>query len=196
MDAEMLHPLGLQDLESLPELIPGHAVFGISRIVHDVVAQGKDTPGVEPAADGFRNGRHLFQEIDHGEIVQVDDGSQFVGFLHILHRSIVGREHDLMAFEPAYVGQQQFRIGGAVGAAAFFLHDFQDPGQGRGLHGKIFSEPLIPGKGLVDAAHRIPDALFIIDIERCRIFFCQFFHLCFGDKWNFFHNRFKPPQFG
>ena len=192
----MLHPFGLQDLESISELVPGHAVLGIPRVVHDIVAQGKDAPRVEPAADGFWDGSYLFQEFDHGEIIQVDDGSQLVGFLHIFHRGIIGREHDFMALEPAHIGKYQFRIGRTVGTAAFFLHDPQDPRQRRGLHGKVFLEALVPGKSLVDAAHRFSDALFIIHVEWRRIFLCQFLDLFFGHKWNFFHNRFIPPQFG
>ena len=50
MNTEILHTLCLQDLISLEHLLRGKAVLGISRIVHDVITDGKISAGIVTAA--------------------------------------------------------------------------------------------------------------------------------------------------
>ena len=50
MNTEILHTLCLQYLISLEHLLRGKAVLGISRIVHDVITDGKISAGIVTAA--------------------------------------------------------------------------------------------------------------------------------------------------
>ena len=50
MNTEILHALCLQDLISLEHLLRGKAVLGISRIVHDVITDGKISAGIVTTA--------------------------------------------------------------------------------------------------------------------------------------------------
>ena len=70
MDAEFFGALFLQDAESLKNLFCGHAIFGISRIIHDPVADLKNTAGIVTAADPFGNGADgVFQKLNVGNVI-------------------------------------------------------------------------------------------------------------------------------
>ena len=55
MDAELFCPFCLQNAERLKNLLGCHAVFGISRIVHDIGANFEQSARVITAADFLRN---------------------------------------------------------------------------------------------------------------------------------------------
>ena len=98
MDAKMLGALGLEHTESLEELLGGHAIFGVARVIHDTVGKLEQAARVKTAADRLGDGsRNALKEIDMADVVKVDDGTQFVGELKIRRRRVVGREHDVVA---------------------------------------------------------------------------------------------------
>ena len=91
VDAEMLRSLGLQGDKCLPDLLIGHAVLGIPRIVHNIIADLEHTAGIVAAADGLGNiAQRLLQAGDMGDIVQVDDGAQLPGIGEFLRGRVVG----------------------------------------------------------------------------------------------------------
>ena len=79
MNTEILHTLCLQDLISLKHLLRGETVFSIARIVHDVIADGKISAGIVTTAQGLGQITDgLLQEIDMGDVIQIDDCIQLV----------------------------------------------------------------------------------------------------------------------
>ena len=166
MDAELLgaqrHQLGV----GLGHLVLAHAVLGIAGIIHDAISQVEHAARIVPAADGFGNTRHLFEEVHMGEIIQIDVGTQFIRFLHILRRRIVGREHNVTAGKAASFAHQQLGIAGAIDAAAFLLQNFEDVRVRRGLYGEIFFKALVPAESRIHAACIFSDSFFVIEMER------------------------------
>lgn len=102
MDAELLCALLHQLFVAVDHLLLGHTVLGIAGLVHDLkalfaLAQLEGPAGVIAAEDLLRHPGHPLQKLHHGGVVQIDVGAQLVGLLHILHRGLVGGEHDLVA---------------------------------------------------------------------------------------------------
>ena len=89
MDAELFRALFLKDLIGLEELRLGHTVFGITRIVHDAVAEFEETARIIAAANRLRYPGSLLKEVDHRKIIQIDYGSELGGISHVLRRSII-----------------------------------------------------------------------------------------------------------
>ena len=54
-------------------------------------------------------------------VVQVDVGTQLIGFFHVVHGGLVGGEHDVAAGKTASLAEHQLGQGGAVHTAALFL---------------------------------------------------------------------------
>ena len=76
MDAQIFGAALNKHAESFEELFLGHAVFGISRVIHDAVCQLEESAGVKATAHGLGDGAcHPLEEIDMRDVVKVDDGS-------------------------------------------------------------------------------------------------------------------------
>ena len=77
-----------------------HAVFGVARVVHDVVADLKQSARVVAAAD-MVFGRYptaCFHFFNMCDVIQIDDGAQIsAAFLNSCCRCVVGGEHDIMS---------------------------------------------------------------------------------------------------
>ena len=171
VDAKVLGALGHQLFVAVDHLLFGHAVLGITGLVHHLealfaLAQAEGAARIVAAEHRLRHTGHPVQEVHHGGVVQVDVGTQLIGLLHVLHGGLVGREHDVAAGKAAHLAEHQLGQGGAVHAAALFLQNLQDDGVGQGLDGKILLEALVPAERLVDAAGIFPDALFVVNVER------------------------------
>ena len=70
MDTEVFCALRFQDLECLKNLLGGHAVFGITWVVHDVIADLEQSAWIITAADGLRNiTDRVLHALDMGDIV-------------------------------------------------------------------------------------------------------------------------------
>jgi hypothetical protein len=193
VDAEVLCALLHQLLVALDHLLLGHAVLGITGLVHDLeaffaLAQLERSARIVAAEDVLRHTGHTVEEVHHGGVIEVDVGTQLVGFLHILHRSLVGGEHDVAAGKAADFAEHQLGQGGAVHTAALFLQNLQDDRVGQRLDGEILAEALVPAERLVDAAGILADALFIVDMERGGHVLEDLLGLRFGQKRFLFHN--------
>ena len=91
MEAEFFRAFCLQDLIGFQDLVRCHAVFCVSRIVHNIIADLKEPARVETAADRLRNVADGFlQEFDMGNIIQVDDRPQLVRIPEIFRRCVIG----------------------------------------------------------------------------------------------------------
>ena len=96
MNPELFRTLFLQDLISLRDLFCSHSIFCISRIVHDIIADLKQSARVIPAADRLRDmADRLLKEIDVRDIIQIDDRAQPVRQLEVLSRCVIGRKHNI-----------------------------------------------------------------------------------------------------
>ena len=80
MDTELFYAFGLQDLECLKNLFSGHTVLGISRIIHNAVANLEKSARIITAADRLRNTfRSVFSTtINMCDIIQVDDRAKLI----------------------------------------------------------------------------------------------------------------------
>lgn len=172
--------LGAQLLQpdiALLDLLGGHAILGIAGVIHNGVTQCKMAAGIVAAADQRRDPYQPIQKIDMGNVVQIDNSTQLTGQFILRSGGLIGREHDLLSAETALVRQHQFHLTGTVHTAALFLQDLQNTGRRRSFYGKIFPEPLIPGKRLIKFAAILTDPLFIVQMKRRRIFFHDFLQL-------------------
>ena len=98
VDAKVLGALGLEHAEGLEELLGGHAIFGVARVVHDAVGELEQAAWIKAAADRLGDGpRNALKEPDVADVVKVDDGTQLVGELKVGSRCVVGREHDVVS---------------------------------------------------------------------------------------------------
>ena len=171
MDAEVLCTLGSQLFVAVDHLLFGHAVLGIAGLVHDLkslfaLAQAESPAGIVATEDVLRHTGHTLKELHHSSVIQIDVCAQLIGFLHILHRSLVGREHDIAAGKAAGLAEHQLGQGRAVHTTALLLEDLQDDRVGQSLDRKILPEALVPAESLVDAAGVLADALFVVNVER------------------------------
>ena len=171
MDAEVLGALGHQLFVAVDHLLFGHAVLGITGLVHHLealfaLAQAEGAARIVAAEHRLRHTGHPVQEVHHGGVVQVDVGTQLIGLLHVLHGGLVGREHDVAAGKAAHLAEHQLGQGRAVHAAALLLEDLQDDRVWQSLDGKILLEAFVPAECLVNAAGIFTDALLIVDMER------------------------------
>ena len=99
-------------------------------------------PGVVAEADQLGQAGVLLEEIDVGDVVQVDDRAEVPGLDELLGGGVVGGEHDLLAGDADPLGEHQLGQRAAVGAEALFLQDLQDEGIGQRLDGEELLEAL------------------------------------------------------
>ena len=187
VNAEVLGTHGLQATEGLDHIGLAHAVLGVARVVHDVVAQLVDTAGVVAAEDGLGNLGHLLEEVHHGDVVEVDEGAELGRLVHVERGGLVGGEHDLVALEAASLGEQKLGVTGAVHTAALLVQDAQQRGVGSRLYGKVLLEPRVPGKGGVDGTGALANAGLVVEMERRGDVCSDFLDLCKGRKGLLFH---------
>ena len=188
VDAELLSALRLQALKRLGDLGGSHAVLGVAGVVHHLeallaLAQLEHTAGIEAAGDLLGDvADGLLQEVNVGDVVQVNGGAQLGGQSELLSGSVVGGEHDLSPGKAAAVRHHQLREGGAVHAASLFLQNLQDLGIGGGLHGKILGVAGVPGKGLAQSPGVGTDTLLVIEVEGGGIGLHHLLELLQGNK--------------
>ena len=100
MDSKILRSFCLQHLKCFEKLFRCHAIFGIARIVHDIIADFEQAARIITAADCLRNMSYgLLQKIDMGKVIEIDDGSQLICQLKFFRRRIIRGKHDLLPFE-------------------------------------------------------------------------------------------------
>ena len=170
MQAEVFDAFVFKDAKSIDNLFTSHAVFGFFRRADDVVAAFEERARVVTGADPFRQGAAFFHEVNHRNIVEIDQGTQFHGPFKFSIRRIVGRKDDVVTFDADFVAQFQFRHGTAVSADAFFLQEAHDVRIRRSFDGKIFFEVIGPVEGFDQFTDIIDDGFFVINMERCRVF--------------------------
>src|SRR5699024_5881077 len=90
--SKLLGAFCLQDAEGFKYLLRSHAVLGVPRIIHDIVADLKKSARIVTAADGFRNPAYsALHRLNMGNIVKVDNTADLVRVTEFFLRSIVGR---------------------------------------------------------------------------------------------------------
>ena len=98
MKPEFFRALFLQDPVRVRDLLRCHAVLCISRVIHNIIADLKQSARVITAADRLRNmPDSLFQKINMGDIIQIDNCSQLIRKNKIFRRSIIGGKHNVMS---------------------------------------------------------------------------------------------------
>ena len=163
VDAKVLGALGLEHAEGLKELLGGHAIFGVARVVHDAVGELEQTAWIKAAADRLGDGpRNALKEPDVADVVKVDDGTQLVGERKVGSRRVVGREHDVVARDTQRSGDHELGIARAIAAAAVFVENGNERRVGIGLDGKVFLKARIPCKGVAHFLHVAADARLVV----------------------------------
>ena len=188
MDTEFLCAFCFQNLECLKKLLGSHTVFCISRVVHDIIADLKEAARIVTAADGFRNiADCFFQEIDMGDIIQVDDSSQFCRILIFLCRRCIGRKHNVGSFASHCLRKHQFGQRGTVTSASVFLHDLNQCRVRACFHRKVLSVPFVPCESFFYCFCIVPDTFFIIQMIRGWKFCGNLIQLFLCYKWFLVH---------
>ena len=121
------------------------------------------------------------------DVVQIDGSTDFCRIFKFMGRSIVGGEHNVLSFYTHGIAQHQLCQRGTVTSAAIFSQYIDQKWVGSCLHCKKLLVPLIPCKCFFQRFCILTDSLFIIDMKRCGIFFCDLFNHFFGNKCLFFH---------
>ena len=165
MNTEFLCSFCFQDLKCFKELFCGHTVFCISRVIHDIVADFKESTRIVTAADGLRNiSDGFFQKINMGNIIQVDDCSQFCCILIFLCRCGIGREHNISSLASHRLRKHQFGHGGTVTSTSIFFHDLNQCRVRACFHCKVLSVPFVPCESFFYCFCIVPDTFFIIQM--------------------------------
>ena len=163
VDAKVLGTLGLEHAEGLEELLGGHAIFGVARVVHDAVGELEQAARIKAATDCLGDGpRDTLKELDMADVVKVDDGAQLVGELKVRRRRVVGREHDVMPRDAQRAGDHELGIARAIAAAAVFVENGDERRVGVGLDGKVFLKARVPCKGVAHFLHVAADARLVV----------------------------------
>ena len=169
MQPEALCAKFFQALQALLQLGIGEAVFRVARIAHDFVADFEVSAGVVAAADGFRNAAVLTENVNMGDIIEVDERAKTAGIVELMVGHGVGGEHDVPPGESAGVREHQFRVAGAVHAAALLLQNAKDSGVRQRLDGEIFLKIFAPCKRLFQRAGIAADSGFVVEVEGGRV---------------------------
>ena len=169
MQSEALCAKFFQALQALLQLGIGEAVFRVARIAHDFVADFEVSAGIVAAADGFGNAAVLTENVNMGDVVEVDERAETAGIVELMVGHGVGGEHDVPPGESAGVREHQFRVAGAVHAAALFLQNAEDSGVRQGLDGEIFLKIFAPCKRLLQRAGIAADSGFVVEVEGGRV---------------------------
>ena len=163
VDTKVLGILGLERAEGLEELLGGHAIFGVARVVHDAVGELEQAARIKAAADRLGNGpRNALKEFNVADVVEVDDSAQLVGELKVRRGRVVGREHDVVAGDTQRAGDHELGIARAIAAAAVFVENGDERRVGIGLDGKVFLKARVPCKGIAHLLHVAADARLVI----------------------------------
>ena len=150
----------------LEELLLGHAVLGVARVVHDAVGQAEEPAGVEAAARDRAHGpRLLLEERDVRDVVEVHDGAELAREAEVLGRRVVGREHDLLARHAERSCDEELSVAGAVAAAAVLQQDLDERGVGVGLDGEVLPEARVPREGVEHRLRVAADAGLVVQVE-------------------------------
>ena len=122
-----------------------------------------------------------------GDIIEIDNGAQFLGFDEFLDGGVVGAHVNVGSGKTHPFRKNQLRQGTAVHAAAFFFKDLHQMGIGRGFHREIFLKGGETGKG-VDKTPRVSaNGLLIVNIKGRGVFFRQFGKKFIAERKCFFH---------
>ena len=169
MQPETLCAQFFQALQALLQLGIGEAVLRVARIAHDFVTDFEVSAGIVAAADGFGNAAVLTENVNVGNVVEVDERAEAAGVVELMVGHGVGGEHDVPPGESAGVCEHQFRVAGAVHAAAFFLQNAEDSGVRQGLDGEIFLKIFAPCKRLLQRAGIPADSGFVVEVVGGRV---------------------------
>ena len=171
----LCHPIGFE------ELVAGQSVFRFGRLADDVVAFHEVAGVVTEAEDLWQTGV-LFEVVQMGNVVEIDDGAEFDGLLKFIGRRIVGSQQNLFPFDARVIGDQKLRLAAAVGAGSFFMQDLDDARIRQGLDGELLAESRRPGERLLQRADVLPNGMFIVNMKRRGVFFYDFLQLGMGKR--------------
>ena len=89
MHTKMLYALSQKAFIGLDDLLMGHTVFSVARVIHNIVSDGKMSTRVIAAAYGLRNISHFLQKVDVGNIIQIDNSTKVIAESELINRRIV-----------------------------------------------------------------------------------------------------------
>ena len=122
-----------------------------------------------------------------GDVIQIDGGTNLCRIFEFMGRGIVGGEHNILSLYAHGIAEHQLCQGGTVTSAAVISQNIDQERIGCRLYCEKLLVTLVPCKCFFQCFCILPDSLFIIDMKRCGIFFCDLFNHFFGNKCLFFH---------
>ena len=90
MNTKFLSTFTLQNTESIKDLLCGHTIFGITRIIHNIIGNLKQSSRIVSTADNLRNmAKSLLQTVNMSNIIQINDGTKLIRICKFFCRSVI-----------------------------------------------------------------------------------------------------------
>ena len=108
MDTEFLSTFLFQNPECIKNLLSSHTIFGISGIIHNIIADLKHSARIITAADYLRNISHSsFHTFNVCDIIQIYDSADLICIFKLFFRCIIRRKHHISFFTSDRFGHHQ-----------------------------------------------------------------------------------------
>ena len=90
MNSKFLSAFTLQDTESIKDLLSGHTVLGITRIIHNIIGNLKQSTRIVSTADNLRNmTKSLLQTVNMSNIIQINNGTKLIRICKFFCRGVI-----------------------------------------------------------------------------------------------------------
>ena len=148
MDTEFFGAFCFQCTERLKDLICCHTIFGITRIIHNVVTDFKQSAWIITTADRLRNITDSFlYSFNMCDIIKVDDPTDLICIAELCLRCIIRRKHDITFFAADCFGKHQFSHRGTVTSTSVLLKNLDQIWIRCCFNCEEFFKSFIPCKG-------------------------------------------------
>ena len=188
MNTEILCSFCFQSAKCFKNLLRCHSIFSISRVIHNIIADFKDSAWIITATDRLRNiSDRFFNCFNMSNIIQIDNATDFICITEFCFWCIIRRKHDITFFAADCFGQHQFCHRRTVTSTAIFLKNLNQIRIRSCFYCKKFFKSFIPCKSFFQCFCIFANSFFVIKMKRCRIFFSDFLKLFQSYKRLFFH---------
>ena len=148
MDTEFFGSFCFQCAERFKDLICCHSVFGIPRIIHNIITDFKQSTRIITAADCLRDvADSLFYCFNMCNIIKIDNSTDLICIAEFCFRRIIGWKHDITFFAADCFGKHQFGHRGTVTSTSVLLKDLDQIWIRCCFNCEEFFESFIPCKG-------------------------------------------------
>ena len=99
----------LQDAECIKNLFRSHAIFGIPRIIHNIIADLEHSTWIVTAADDLRNLSNSFlYTLNMSDVIKIDNSTDLICIFKLFIRSVIRGKHNVSLLASDSFGKHQF----------------------------------------------------------------------------------------